>query len=368
MNEKNLEVRGLRVGYDKNAVAEDISFSLAAGEVLAVIGPNGAGKSTLLNTVARLLSPLGGVVRVCGEDARARSAREFAKLLSVLRAERVRPERMTCLEVAAAGRYPHTGFFGALTQADLAAAREALASAGASALAERDFSRVSDGQRQRVLLARALCQTPRVLVLDEPTSCLDLAGKAEILAAVRDLARAKGMSVLLSLHELDLAVKVADDVLCVGGGRAFLTKPERVDGALVRGLYGAEGFDPLSCSCELPRLSGAPRVFVLAGGGTGTPAFRALRRKGIPFAAGILPESDADFPAASALAAQLFRLPPFACVGEEDVRAAMPCVRAAGALLVCAPYGQSNAESEKLEGAGVPVFRKTEDFLCTLRD
>ena len=184
---------------------------------MTLIGPNGAGKSTILKSVIRQLEPVGGAVYLDGRDMAGLSERETARRMSVLMTSHVRPELMTCEDVVATGRYPYTGRLGILGQEDWAKVEECLALVQASDLAERDFSRISDGQRQRVLLARALCQEPEVLVLDEPTSFLDIRHKLELLAILKDMVRSRDLAVVMSLHELDLAQKISDYVVCVRG-------------------------------------------------------------------------------------------------------------------------------------------------------
>lgn len=182
------------------------------------------------------------------------------------------PELMTCWDVAAAGRYPYTGRLGLLSDEDRAKVDEALALVGADELADRDFSCISDGQRQRVLLARAICQEPEVIVLDEPTSFLDIRYKLELLTVLKQLVREKQVAVILSLHEIDLAQKLSDRLICVHNGRIERCgTPEQVfTGDYIRTLYDLERgtYNEQFGSLELERVTGEPRVFVIGGGGT----------------------------------------------------------------------------------------------------
>ena len=141
---------------------------------------------------------------------------EIARRMAVMMTERTQPELMTCFDVAAMGRYPHTGRFGTLSEADRKVVWHALDMVHAKELADRDFSRISDGQRQRILLARAICQQPQIILLDEPTSFLDIRHKMELLTILKTLVREKQVAVLMSMHELDLAQKVSDYIVCVG--------------------------------------------------------------------------------------------------------------------------------------------------------
>ena len=217
------ETQALAVGYG-TPLLRDITLQAERGKILALIGPNGAGKSTLLKTLAGQLAAQGGTVLLDGQDLTAYTPNARARKLALMLPHTARTELTTCFEVAAAGRYPYTGRLGILSDADRQQVREALRLVRAEELADRDFTKISDGQRQRVLLARAVCQQPEILLLDEPTSFLDVKGKAELLEILRTLAREKNVAVIVTLHELELAQKLADAVVCVS--------PDGVSGVL----------------------------------------------------------------------------------------------------------------------------------------
>ena len=218
----------LAIGYGKTPLMEHIGLGVGKGSILTLIGPNGAGKSTLLKTLAAQLAPQGGAVLLDGKDLADCSGPERARKMALMVPHTRRTELTTCFEMASAGRYPYTGRLGVLSAEDKRQVHAALALVGAEALAGRDFNRISDGQRQRVLLARAICQQPELILLDEPTSFLDIKGKAELLAILKSLARDKKMAVILSLHELELAQKVSDKVVCVSAaGVSDVMTPEK---------------------------------------------------------------------------------------------------------------------------------------------
>lgn len=348
-----LSAEGLSVGYGGKVLIGGISLSLNAGEVVTLIGRNGAGKSTILKSLTRQLQALGGRVYVDGADTKSLSDRQFAEKISVVLTERLKTERMTCEEVVEAGRYPYTDFFGKLTQKDRDVVRESLQMVGAEPLAERAFSAISDGQRQRVLLARAICQQPQIMVLDEPTSYLDIRYKIEILGILRRLAAERKMLIVLSLHELDLAAKVSDKIVCVEGDRVCMAgAPEEVlCEEKIRALYGLQNgsYNALFGSVELEKPQGEARLFVLAGGGTGIPVFRALQRRGIPFSCGIFSENDVDFQVARVLAQKVFSVPAFSRVTEEAASRACEELSRAGKLYAaCKTFGECNAECARL--------------------
>lgn len=218
MSDALISAEKLCAGYTY-PVLKDVSFSVRGGEIAAVIGPNGGGKSTLIKTLAGGIKRLGGKIYICSTDADKIKPREKAKIISVLLTERIGGEKMTCREVVETGRYPYTGYFGVLSRSDRAKVLDAMELVGVGGLSEKDFSAVSDGQRQMVMLARAIAQEARILLLDEPTSYLDIRHKLAFLEVLRTLADEKKIAVILSMHEVDLAKKAADNALCIKEGR-----------------------------------------------------------------------------------------------------------------------------------------------------
>lgn len=214
-----LELDNLSVGYGRRVLLKDLCASILPGQILTLIGPNGAGKSTILKTISHHLACMGGVVRIGGENIERMDSYELAKRLSVVLTERVRPELMTCYDVAASGRYPYTGRFGMLTALDRDVIAQSLALVRVKELADKPFARVSDGQRQRVMIARALCQQPRVLVLDEPTAELDPASSLAVFELLARYARENGTTVIVVEQKIALLSDFADMLLIVDGGR-----------------------------------------------------------------------------------------------------------------------------------------------------
>lgn len=322
-----LQTNALGVGYGGKLLISDIQLTVRRGEIVTLIGPNGAGKSTILKTIARQLPPIAGTVLLEDTDAAALSGRAFAQRVSILITEAIDPERMTCRDVVESGRYPYTGQLGLLSDRDRQAAAQAMELTASTQLANQPFSQLSDGQRQRVMLARAICQEPELLILDEPTSFLDIHHKLQLLRILKRLVREKHIAVILSMHELELAQRFSDKVVCIRQGRIDRcgTPDEIFTQAYIEALYGipAGSYSPYYGAAELEAATGAPRVFVISGGGTGCPVFRRLQRQGIPFATGILYDNDIDLPAAKALAAVTITTPALEPAGNDVLRLAM---------------------------------------------
>lgn len=325
------QTKNMTVGYDGQPLIRDITIGVERGEIVTLIGPNGAGKSTILKSITRQLRTIAGTVEIDRKSLRTLSHRELATRMAVVLTERMKPELMTCRDVVAAGRYPYTGRLGILTKEDEACVTSAMEAVHALELAERDFNAISDGQRQRILLARAICQEPEIIVLDEPTSFLDIRHKLELLSILRSMAKEKGIAVVMSLHEIDLAQKISDRILCVKGDTiARCGAPEEVfDEASIRALYDIEqGFyDPRFGSIELPRPEGEARVLVLSSCGSGIPVFRALQKRSVSFRAGILYTNDVDYQLARLLAEEVIEERPFCEISDAAFDRAMECVR-----------------------------------------
>lgn len=242
MTEYYFECDGLSVGYNGNAVVSRIKCGISKGEILTLIGPNGAGKSTVLKSIARQLSVIEGSVFLDGKDLSLMSSKEVSTRMAVLLTERMKSEMMTCGDIVATGRYPYTGYFGVLGKEDKQAVRDAMELVKVTDLADRDFTEISDGQRQRVMLARAIAQEPEIIILDEPTSFLDIRHKLEFLSVLEKMKDEKNVTVVMSMHELELAGRISDKILCLKGEYAdrFGTPQEVMDKEYIRELFGID--------------------------------------------------------------------------------------------------------------------------------
>lgn len=329
----------MSVGYDGKPLIEAVEIALRKGEILTLLGPNGAGKSTILKSIAKQLTLIAGTVRLDGADMKALTGAELSKKMAVVMTRRLRADLMTCEDVVATGRYPYTGRFGVLREEDHKAVENAMELVQVLEIRDLMFDRISDGQRQRVMLARAICQEPEILILDEPTSYLDVRHKLEFLSILQKLCRERQLTVILSLHELELAEKISDRILCVNGSAVDrIGTPEEVmtDGYITQ-LYGIRmgSYDEASSDMELAAPHGTPQVFVIAGAGSGRKVYRRLQRAGIPFVTGILYENDLDYPVAKALAAEVITEHPFEVVAQDKLRAAKERLENCDRVICC---------------------------------
>jgi iron complex transport system ATP-binding protein len=283
-----LSTHDLTIGYQHGqrqtqAVTTAINAQLRPGELVALIGPNGAGKSTLLRTLAGLQKPLAGKICLGAEDLVHLSPTELARRLAIVLTDRVEMGNLSVYALVALGRHPYTDWRGKLTSKDEEVVRWAINAVGATALAHRPVNELSDGERQKVMIARALAQEAQVLLLDEPTAFLDLPRRVEILRLLGLLAYRTGRAILLSTHDLDLALRVADRLwLLPTNGQLLVGLPEELalNGALQQ-IFASEGveFDSALGTFKLQRQPCGP--IGLSGQGLATTwTARALERVG----------------------------------------------------------------------------------------
>ncbi|MFG2301073.1 ABC transporter ATP-binding protein [Actinacidiphila glaucinigra] len=252
----DLRARGLHLAYDNRLVVEDLDLDIPTGRITAIVGANACGKSTLLRALARLLAPRQGVVELDGRALRTVPTRELAQQLGILPQTPVAPEGLTVIDLVSRGRSPHQTWWRQWSKADELAVHEALAATGMADLADRPVDELSGGQRQRAWIAMAVAQGTPVLLLDEPTTYLDLAHQIDVLDLVTDLNRREHRTVVMVLHDLNQACRYADHVIAMKAGRiAAEGRPDEV----ITAETVADVFD-LRCQVTTDPVSGTPLV------------------------------------------------------------------------------------------------------------
>ena len=233
---------GLSLGYGDRAIVDDLTVELPAGKVTIIVGANACGKSTLLRGLARLLKPSSGVVHLNGTDIHKMPTRELARELGILPQTPVAPDGITVADLVGRGRSPHQGWFRQWSPADDDAVAAALNVTGTAELAGRSIDELSGGQRQRVWIAMALAQETDVLLLDEPTTYLDLAHQVEVLDVVSELNARRGITVAIVLHDLNLAARYADHLIAMKSGSIVAqgAPGEVLTAELVQAVFGLE--------------------------------------------------------------------------------------------------------------------------------
>lgn len=246
-----LKVQDLEVGYlsknEKSTIAKDVNFSLSEGELIGLVGANGIGKSTLLRTLTGMQKPLSGSIFINDKPLSSFSAFQLATLLSVVLTEPPATKNLSVRELVSLGRQPYTNWIGSLSTTDKKAIDFALESTETTKLSDRKCYELSDGQMQRVSIARALAQDTPIIVLDEPTTHLDLYHRAYVLKLLKNLATETGKAILFSTHEIDLAIQLADRMIVMTDNQTFFDSPCRlIEAGKFDALFPKEtiGFDP----------------------------------------------------------------------------------------------------------------------------
>lgn len=250
-----LQTQNLSIGYAKKIIVSNVNLEVSAGEIVTLIGANGSGKSTLLKTLSAQLPPLSGKIFLLEKNLAALKEKEIAPHISLVMTERIKSGSMTCREVVATGRYPYTNALGVLSSSDEKKVDDAISLVNANEISDSKFSEISDGQRQRIMLARAICQDTELVILDEPTSFLDLRYKIDLMRIIKKLAKVQGKAILMSLHELDLAKSISDKIVCLANGKVLKTgTPSQIfQGNFIQKLFGLKDneFDAETCMIRI---------------------------------------------------------------------------------------------------------------------
>lgn len=380
----------LTVGYGKKAVVNNIDVSLLKGQFVCLLGPNGSGKSTILKTIVRMLAPLGGEVYLNDRAISTLSNQEIARTTAVVLTDPISPGLMTVYDVVMLGRHPHTGFMGKPALADSQKVFAALKMVNADNLAPRYFTELSDGEKQKVLIARALAQEPQLIILDEPTSHLDARHRIEVMVILRQLTQEKSVTVIASLHDIDLAMKACDVAILVKGERVLTcgTPEDVLKEDIVAELYDMENasFNGHLGGVELKGNKGASPVFVVAGAGSGVGIYRLLVKHGMGIITGILLENDIDYYVATAVDAKTLSSRAFEGISPQTYDRALEMLDGVRQVIDAGfPVGTANqfnldlvhsaldrgkvvhtfrqhAEAERLYGASATRFIYSQDF------
>src|SRR5919112_1808445 len=256
----SLTAEELTLAYGERTVIEGLDLTVAAGRITAIVGANACGKSTLLRSMSRLLSPRAGQVLLDGRAVHRLPAKELARTLGLLPQSPIAPEGITVADLVGRGRHPHQGIFSRWSREDDAAVAAALEATQTTALSERPVDELSGGQRQRVWIAMALAQQTDLLLLDEPTTFLDVSHQIEVLDLLTDLNRARGTAIVMVLHDLNMAARYADNLVAMTAGRVHASGSpgDVLTAANVRAVFG------LDCRVVVDPTSGAPLMLPIS--------------------------------------------------------------------------------------------------------
>ncbi|MFB6257016.1 MAG: ATP-binding cassette domain-containing protein [Haloplanus sp.] len=339
-----IDVSDLSVDLGGVSVLESVSTSVDEGRFVGLVGPNGAGKTTLLRAINGALGPDRGTVRVAGQDIAGLGSRATSRLVATVPQSTASAFDFPVRHVVAMGRTPHVGRLGTRTAADREAVDEAMARAAVADLADRPVTDVSGGERQRVVLARALAQETPVLLLDEPTSDLDVNHQVRTLELVADLVDA-GRTVVAAIHDLDLAARYCDELRLLSGGEIRAAGPPEsvLTDATVEAAFGVRATvteHPITGSASVTAFGddgareGDGRVHVVGGGGAATALLHRLDAAGFDLSVGAVSADDRDAETARVIGADLVTVPPYAPVDDKTRAAVADRIRNADAVVV----------------------------------
>lgn len=252
----SLQGRSLVAGYGKKIILDNVDVTIPANKISVIIGANACGKSTLLKTLARLIKPVSGDVILDGKRIKSIHPKKVAQTMGLLPQSPVVPEGITVADLVSRGRFPYQSFFKGLKKSDYEAVEEAMEIMGITHLANRSVDELSGGQRQRVWIAMALAQQTDILLLDEPTTYLDIACQIEILDLLTDLNKKRGTTIVMVLHDINLAARYADYIFCARNGEIFAqgTPEETINEELIKKVFN------LDCMVIKDPINGKPLV------------------------------------------------------------------------------------------------------------
>ncbi len=345
-----LKTKDLGVGY-KEIVVDNINLEIKKGEILAILGPNGVGKSTLLKTLCSFLSPLKGVVYLESQILHNIKPSELAKKLAVVLTERVNPGNLTGFDIIAIGRHPYTDLFGRLSERDIEVIEESAKAVNALHLLDKKFFEMSDGERQKIMIARALAQEPEILILDEPTSFLDAKHKIELTLLLRKLATEKNLAIVVTLHDIELALRVADKLALIKDKKiiAYGYPEDILNKDTVNYLYDvtSANFSREIGYFELINKSKREiKIFVICGAGTGAGLLRYLVKNGYKIYCGILHENDFDYIVAKTMEIEIIKEKAFSQISKENIEKAKNIIDECDYIIYTEfPVGEINKEN-----------------------
>lgn len=356
MKKEMLQIWEVCAGYGEQEVLKGVSFSVARGEFTALIGSNGAGKSTLLRCISGLLPLKSGNIGICGKDTGKLSAKERARLVAVVPQSYGIEYAFTVEDVVSMGRYPYHSFGRRETREDVQAVRQAMADTNTLEFSGRLYSELSGGEKQRVILARALAQQPEIILLDEPTSALDLRHQTEVMELITRLNREQSLTVLAVLHDVNMASRYCSRMILLGEGRVtadgrpseVVTKKNMEElyqmKVLIREnpLYGKPEITPVRVLRE-EQTEHPIRIHVICGGDGAVKILEELEERGYLLSAGVVNEGSDDCAICRALQIPHVEIPPFTPVTSQAQRENLKMMEDAEAVLISdIPFGQDN--------------------------
>ncbi len=370
-----IDIHDLKLTYDANPVLDGTEFKVERGDLIALLGANGAGKSTLLRCISRILQPSGGQIILDGRDLQKFNNREAARLMAVVPQETTADFDFTVEDIVMMGRFPYLRRFQKEERSDREIVQRAMEMTGVSHLCERSIATLSGGEKQRVIMARAVSQQPEVLLLDEPTANLDIGYQSMLLELASRLNREQGVTVIAAIHDINLAVHHFNRFVLLSGGRVLaagraeevitpenIQKSYGVPAAVYRHpLHGVLQISVVRSPKKGGCLNGGPAIHVIGGGEEALPVLELLSQKGCPLSVGPVSAQDSGCRFAHFHSLPVIIVPPFTSMNEEHRREHLKLMRDADAVVIPPiPIGEGNLqifeEVETVLSEGKPVY------------
>jgi iron complex transport system ATP-binding protein len=350
-----LNVNGVECRYGSAKILFGINLEVKPGDFVGILGPNGSGKSTLLKSISRVLKPYGGSILIDKEDIYSLKPLEVAKKMAVVPQDNAAGFNFSVMDVVLMGRNPHMGPFQMENSKDVNVARKAMELTNTWGLVDRHINELSGGERQRVIIARALAQEPKILLLDEPTSHLDIINQLEILDLVKSLCVKNDLMVIVAIHDLNMAARYCKTILMLKAGEVFaagavenILTSENIRSvfgvdAIVRKNLVTNSLYVIPLSPKKPSAEKKCAVHVICGAGTGTMLMKALLDEGYNVTAGVLNLLDSDFEACEMLKIPAVTEAPFSSITDRSYALNLEMINAASMLVLTAvPFGLGN--------------------------
>ncbi|MTI69576.1 MAG: ABC transporter ATP-binding protein [Firmicutes bacterium] len=355
---KAVEIKDLNFGYGETLNLKDVSFSIKKGDFVSIIGPNGSGKSTLLKNIASILRPKDGLIKIDNKDIENYNSKDLAKKMALVPQNTNIAYDFSVFDVVLMGRSPYLSRFQRERDIDYKKTKEALRLTDTLHLSERNINYISGGERQRVIVARALAQDTDILLLDEPTSHLDINHQIEILSLLKKLNKEKDMTIILVLHDLNLASRFSDKIVLVNEGTILakgipeevityknLEKVYNLDMVISTNVYTAS---PYIIPLESKRIYEKKRkkVHVISGGGSGVEVVSKLDKKGFKVSMGVINRGDSDWDIGKKLSLNMIEEMPFNGITEESFKENIKEINNSDiVILTSVPYGNGNIKN-----------------------
>lgn len=369
-----LEVEKLSFAYRKQLVLKEISFFIEKGQFISIIGPNGSGKSTLLKNLSNVYNPESGFIKIYSKDIKKYRTKELAKNISLVPQDTTISYDFTVFDIVLMGRFPYLDRFKKENEEDFKIVTEALKKTNTFHLRNRNINEISGGERQRVIIARALAQESEIIFLDEPTSHLDINHQIDLLNLLKQLNEEKGTTIILVLHDINLACRYSDKIILMDKGE-IVSKGTPIEVVTRKNIEKAYGLNviveqnpytdslyivPLSLNSGIDQNKKSnKKIHVIAGGGTSGEILSKLEEKGYDVSVGVVNVGDSDWQLAKKLSLDVVDERPFSAISEKSFKENMEAIGKSDVVILSSiPYGEGNLKNLEAAYNGLKMGKK----------